>query len=66
VTFCARCWGRGEDKETTLITVRVPQGIPPYGRHKLVANGNLWGKTGPFYVFANISVKVHKPGLIMR
>jgi molecular chaperone DnaJ len=66
VTFCARCWGRGEDKETTLIAVRVPAGMPPYGRHKLVANGNLWGKQGPFFVFANIIVKVHKPGLIVR
>lgn len=65
VTFCARCWGSGGDKEITLITVRVPPGTPPHGRHKLVANGDLWGLRGPFYVYANVVLRVNKPGLII-
>lgn len=66
VTFCARCWGKGSDRETTVIAVRVPAGTPPHGRQKLVANGNLWGLKGPFYVNANIVFKVLKPGIIVR
>jgi molecular chaperone DnaJ len=66
VTFCARCWGSGGDREMTLITVRVPPRTPPSGRQKLVANGDLWGLRGPFYVYANVVFKVQKPGLIVR
>lgn len=65
VTFCARCWGSGGDKEVTLITVRVPPGTPPQGRLKLVGNGDLWGLRGPFYVYANVSFKVQRPGIIV-
>lgn len=63
---CARCWGKGMDRELTTLRVLVPQGTPPYGRQKLVAFGNLWGVPGPFYVYANVTVRVHKPGMILR
>lgn len=63
---CARCWGRGQDRETTQIRVLVPVGTAPYGRQKLVALGNLWGLQGPFFVYANVTVRVNKPGLIIR
>jgi DnaJ-class molecular chaperone len=62
---CARCWGKGIDRELTTLRVVVPQGTPPYGRQKLVALGNLWGVPGPFYVYANIMVRVQKPGMIL-
>jgi molecular chaperone DnaJ len=65
VTFCARCWGSGADKEITLITVRVPPGTPPQGRVRLVANGDLWGLRGPFYVNVNVTFKVQRPGMIL-
>jgi len=65
ITFCAKCWGRGTTKQITLITVRIPAGTPPQGRIKLVANGDLWGLKGPFYVNANIVFRVQKPGLIV-
>lgn len=65
VTFCAKCWGSGKSKQLTLITVRVPAGIPPSGRQKLVANGDLWGLKGPFFVNANVVFRVNKPGLII-
>jgi len=43
----------------------VPIGTPPHGRQKLVANGDLWGLKGPFYVFANVKPRVDKPGMIL-
>lgn len=63
---CARCWGSGTDRETTMIVVRIPAGIAPYGRTRLVANGNLWGLRGPFYIDANVRFRVERPGLIIR
>lgn len=63
---CARCWGKGQDRELTTLRVLVPQGTPPFGRAKLVALGDLWGVPGPFYVYANVTVRVHKPGMILR
>lgn len=63
---CAQCWGTGQDRETTLITVRVPAGVNPYGRVRLVGNGNLWGLRGPFYIDANIRYMIPRPGLIIR
>jgi molecular chaperone DnaJ len=62
---CARCWGKGQDRELALLRVLVPQGTPPYGRAKLVAHGDLWGVPGPFYVYANVMVRVQKPGMIL-
>lgn len=66
VTFCAKCWGSGNSKQLTMITVRVPAGMPPHGRHKLVANGDLWGLRGPFFVNVNVVFRVQKPGMIVR
>ncbi len=66
LVHCGRCWGTGNDKELTTLIVRVPPGTPPHGRQKLVANGWLWGVPGPFYVYANITPKVIKPGMILR
>lgn len=63
---CAKCWGSGNDKELAVIAVRIPPGTPPHGRQKLVANGYLWGLKGPFFVHANITFRVNKPGLIVR
>ena len=63
---CARCWGRGQDRDTTTITVLIPAGVTPYGRARLVAMGNLWGLRGPFYIDANIRFMVPRPGLIVR
>lgn len=63
---CARCWGSGTDRETTMIAVRIPPGIAPYGRTRLVGNGNLWGLRGPFYIDANVRFRVERPGLIIR
>jgi DnaJ-class molecular chaperone len=62
---CARCWGKGIDRELTTLRVVVPQGTPPYGRQKLVALGNLWGVPRPFYVYANVTVRIHKAGMIL-
>lgn len=62
---CQRCWGSGHDRELTTIRVIVPAGTPGYGRQKLVGLGNLWGLQGPFYVYANLTVRVHKPGMIL-
>lgn len=64
--FCSQCWNTGQDKETTLIVVRVPPGIAPYGRTRLVGNGNLWGLRGPFYIDAHVRFRVERPGLIVR
>lgn len=63
---CARCWGRGQDREMTTIRVLVPEGTPPAGRQKLVGMGDLWGLRGPFYVYANVKPRVDKPGMILR
>lgn len=63
---CARCWGSGKDRELTTLILRVPQGCPPHGRKRFVAMGSLWGRPGPFYVWANVSIKVPRPGLIVR
>lgn len=63
---CARCWGMGRDRELTTIRILVPPGIAPSGRQKFVAMGDLWGLKGPFYVYANVTVRVLKPGLIIR
>lgn len=63
---CARCWGRGQDREMTMIRVLVPIGTPPAGRQKLVGMGDLWGLMGPFYVYANVKPRVQKPGMILR
>jgi molecular chaperone DnaJ len=63
---CARCWGRGQDRELTIIRVLVPEGTPPSGRQKLVGLGDLWGLKGPFYVYANVKPRVDKPGMILR
>jgi molecular chaperone DnaJ len=65
-SYCSRCWNSGTDRETTLITVRIPPGIAPYGRTRLIGNGNLWGLRGPFYIDANVRFRVEKPGLIIR
>lgn len=62
---CARCWGKGQDRELTIIRVLVPIGTPPHGRQKLVAHGDLWGLKGPFYVYANVKPRVDKPGMIL-
>lgn len=63
---CARCWGKGQDREMTTLRVVVPQGTPPCGRQKLVALGTLWGVQGPFYVYVNVMVRVQRPGMILR
>lgn len=62
---CARCWGTGHDRELTTIRVIVPAGTPQHGRRKFVAYGELWGLRGPFYVWGNVTFKVHRPGLIV-
>lgn len=62
---CARCWGRGKDNELTTLIVRVPAQCPPHGRRRFVALGELWGRRGPFYVYANVGFKVPRPGLII-
>lgn len=66
LVHCGQCWGTGNDRDLTTITVRVPAGTPQYGRQKFVAYGNLWGLRGPFYVYANVTPRIYKPGLIMR
>lgn len=66
LTHCARCWATGADKETTMIRVHVPPRTPPHGRRRLLAEGELWGMRGPFYINANIVWRVNKPGLILR
>lgn len=63
---CARCWGTGSDRELTMIRVNIPAGTPQHGRRKFVAHGELWGLRGPFYVWANVTFKIHRPGLIVR
>jgi len=63
---CARCWGSGVDRDLTTIAVLVPQGTPPHGRRRFVAMGDLWGLRGPFYIDANVTFKVQRPGLIIR
>lgn len=66
LVHCGACWGTGNDHEVTTILIRIPAGTPPHGRGKFVAYGDLWGLRGPFYVYANIVPKIHKPGLIVR
>ncbi len=63
---CARCWGKGQDRELTVIRVLVPMGTSPHGRQKLVGIGDLWGLKGPFYIYANVKPRVDKPGMILR
>lgn len=66
LVHCAQCWGTGNDRDLATILIRVPPGTPPHGRRKFVAFGNLWGLRGPFYVVANVTPKVDRPGLIIR
>lgn len=66
LVHCAQCWGTGTDRDLATFLVRVPAGTPPHGRQRFVGFGNLWGLQGPFYVFANVSPRVDKPGLILR
>jgi molecular chaperone DnaJ len=64
---CGMCWTSGVMRELTTIRLEIPVGIPPYGRKRFVAHGDLWGTMhGPFYVDANIKFRVQKPGLIIR
>ena len=63
---CARCWGKGQDRELCVIRVLVPIGTSMHGRQKLVAIGDLWGLKGPFYIYANVKPRVDKPGMILR
>lgn len=63
---CAQCWGSGKDRELTTLILQVPAECPPHGRKRFVAIGELWGRPGPFYVYANVGVKVPRPGLIIR
>jgi molecular chaperone DnaJ len=63
---CARCWGSGKDRELTTLVLKVPAECPPHGRKRFMAIGSLWGQPGPFYVWANVSVKVPRAGLIIR
>lgn len=63
---CAQCWGSGSDKDLTNIQIRVPPATQCGGRRRLVAQGELWGLRGPFYVDAYVSFRAHVPGLIVR
>lgn len=63
---CARCWGSGSDKELTNIVIHVPPSTQCGGRRRLVAQGNLWGRKGPFYIDAYVSFRAHVPGMIVR
>jgi molecular chaperone DnaJ len=65
--YCARCWNTGRENELATILVTVPPETPIHGRWKLVAHGDLWGiMRGPFYVNAYITLRVQRPGLIVR
>lgn len=62
---CARCWASGTDKDLTNIVIRIPANTQCGGRRRLVAQGDLWGLRGPFYVDAYVSFRAHVPGLIV-
>lgn len=63
---CPRCWTSGTDRELATIFVRVPPGTPLHVRRRFVAEGELWGLRGPFYVDAYVRLRVPRPGLIVR
>jgi molecular chaperone DnaJ len=63
---CARCWASGMDKDLTNIVIRIPANTQCGGRRRLVAQGDLWGLKGPFYIDAYVSFRAHMPGLIVR